>query len=65
MLRSVKRRTEVTGSTRSYDVMPNMHLTSPELDPLFPFFLFWGPLCFPLTRQCIFFVAGLPFFQPG
>ena len=25
--------------------------TSPELAPLFPFLLFWGSLCFPLTRQ--------------
>ena len=24
---------------------------SPELAPLIPVLLFWGPLCFPLTRQ--------------
>ena len=29
--------------------------SSPELAPLFVVLLFWGSLCFPLTRQNIFF----------
>ena len=34
--------------------------------PLFPSLLFWGPLCFPRTRQknMTIFVAGVRFFQP-
>ena len=52
---------------------------SPELAPLFAFLLFWGSLCFPLTRQksvCVFGWgpnssqecrnnAGVPFFGVG
>ena len=29
------------------------HLPFPEVVPLFIVLLFWGPLCFPLTRQNI------------
>ena len=34
-------------------------ISSPELAPLFAFLLFWGSLCFPLTRQKIYFFAGV------
>ena len=45
--------------------LKRQHVSSPELVPLFTFLLFWGSLCFPLTRQKIYFLLGSDFSSQG
>ena len=55
-VRQWRGREDARGGGHSPVCRPN---TSPELAPLFAFFLFWGFLCFPLAKQKQYFFAGV------